>query len=148
MREDDDEARDDVAAVGGIEQEHPLLRAVRAAEHVAHFESHSETRAGGVRNQQIARVQPGDIAIEDLPFRERGFGGLDVVLEQMLRQDRVAAGLEAVYQLAQRRDRAAVTAHRASEVNPQVSLRELPCLLPPASCQLPTANCLLPTANC
>src|SRR3954469_20518793 len=131
--EADDETRDDVAAVGAIENEHPLLRAVRAAEHVAHFESHTETRAGGVRDQQIARVQPRDIAIEDLPFRERGFGGLDVVLEQMPGQDRVAAGLEVVYQLAQRRNRAAVTAHRASEIDPQASLRELPCLLPPAN---------------
>src|SRR3954463_1172286 len=131
--EADDEARDDVAAVGAIEHEHPLLRAVRAAEHVAHFKSHTEPRAGSARDQQIARVQPRDIAIEDLPFRERGFGGLDVVLEQMPGQDCVAAGLEVVYQLARRPTAAAVPAPRESKIDPKASLRELPGLLPPAN---------------
>ena len=65
MRVADDQARDLIAAVGAVEQDDPLIRAIRSAEHVAHLEPHAEARSRRVRDQEVAGLEPLDVALVD-----------------------------------------------------------------------------------
>lgn len=110
-------SRDRVAAGGVVQQEDALAALRRAREHVTDLESDAEARSGGIRDQDVARGEPVDVARVHRRLGERRLARLDVVLEQVPREHVVPERLQPRAGLFERPNRGAVAAHRAREID-------------------------------